>query len=479
MSAVREYDAFIDGRWAPSHSGERFPVVHPADGVPFASVAACDAADVDAAVASAAKTFPIWRDIAPVTRGRVLRRIGEAISKKRQFFAELESLDTGKPISQAMVEIQGSARYFEYYGTLADKIHGETIPLGEGYLSYTRREPYGVIGVIIPWNGPLNQAARSVAPALAVGNTVVVKPAEQTPATCLELAELAVECGLPPGACNVVPGFGETTGAAVAEHRDVRKLVFTGSVEAGRLVAAAAGRRIVPVTLELGGKSAHIVFCDADLAKASLSAQLAINANAGQVCSAGSRLLVEESAHEEMLERIVELNRTVTVGPASVEPDMGPLISPEQKARVEHYLRLAEEEGARAIVGAEDSAFVANRCFVRPVVLTGVTNDMRIAREEIFGPVLCVIPFSGEEEAIQLANDSSEYGLVAGVWTRDLSRAHRVASRLEVGQVFVNEYFAGGVETPFGGVKNSGFGREKGVEGALEYTQVKTVTVRL
>lgn len=473
-----EYNAFVDGAWVPSRSGERFDTVHPADGVAFASVAACDAADVDAAVAGAAKAFPAWRAVAPVERGRVLCRIAEAITERRQELAELESLDTGKPVRLAMGEILGSARYFEFYGTLADKIHGETIPLGDGYLSYTRREPYGVIGVIIPWNGPLNQAARSVAPALATGNTVVVKPAEQTPATCLELAAMAVECGLPPGACNVVPGFGETAGAAVAEHPGVRKVVFTGSVETGRLVAAAAGRRIVPATLELGGKSAHIVFADADLDAAARSAQAAINSNAGQVCSAGSRLLVEEPVHDEVVERIVELNRTVAVGPASEEPDMGPLISPEQRERVAYYLRLAEEEGARAVVGAEGSTPPAEGCFVKPVVLTGVTNRMRVAREEIFGPVLCVIPFSGEEQAVALANDS-EYGLVAGVWTDDLARAHRVAAGLEVGQVFVNEYYAGGVETPFGGVKNSGFGREKGVAGALEYTQVKTVTVRL
>lgn len=475
---LRRYDAYVDGAWVPARSGERFESFHPGDGVAFATVAACDAPDVDAAVAGATKAFTAWRAMAPADRGRVLCRIAAAIDERRQHFAELESLDTGKPVDQAMGEIVGSARYFEFYGTLADKIHGGTIPLGDGYLSYTRREPYGVVGVIIPWNGPLNQAARSVAPALATGNTVVVKPAEQTPATCLELAELAVECGLPPGACNVVPGFGETAGAAVAEHPGVRKVVFTGSVETGRLVAAAAGRRIVPATLELGGKSAHIVFADADLEEAARSAQAAINVNAGQVCSAGSRLLVEQAVHDEVVERLVALNRTVAVGPASARPDMGPLISPEQRERVASYLRLAEEEGARAVVGAERSDLPPGGCFVKPVVLTGVTNDMRVAREEIFGPVLCVIPFDGEEQAVTLANDS-EYGLVAGIWTRDLARAHRVAARLEVGQVFVNQYFAGGVETPFGGVKNSGYGREKGVEGALEYTQVKTVTVRL
>ena len=467
-------DHWINGASHAPANGRYLDRTSPVDGSLVCRIADGTGPDIDSAVAAAKAAQRAWARTAPSVRGRLLIETARLIRANAASLTDEEVAETGKPRQTAANEVEGTAQFFEFYGEVINASYGDTIDLGGDFHSFTRNEPYGVIGVITPWNLPINQAARACAPAIAAGNTVVLKPSSLTSTSSIRLGQLCRQAGIPDGVWNVLLGSGSTAGPALVRHREVRKVAFTGSVEVGRELAHLAADRLIPLTLELGGKSANIVFADADLDKAAAAATTGFTSNAGQVCSAGARLLVSREVHDALVARIAELAAAHRPGET-----IGPVISEGQYHTVRHYLEVAEGEGAVPVTGGATAvADKADGLYVPPTVYTGVNNAMRIAQEEVFGPVLVVIPFDTEEEAVAIANDSP-YGLVAGVWTRDISRALRVAGEIEAGQVFVNSWWSGGVQTPFGGTKLSGYGREKGVEALAHYTQTKCVTIAL
>lgn len=463
----------IAGDWVPARSGARMAVVSPRDGQSFAEIADSDAADIDAAVAAARAALETgeWGRLSAAERGRLLMRYAAAILDEADALAALETRDNGKPLAQARADMVLTARYFEYYGGAADKVHGEVIPFQPGTTVAVTRGPHGVTGHIVPWNYPAQIYGRSVGAALAMGNACVLKPAEDACLSILRLAEIAQGI-LPPGALNVVTGRGEVAGKALSEHPRVDFLSFTGSPEVGQMIQIAAARNFIGCTLELGGKSPQIVFADADLDAALPVLANAIIQNGGQTCSAGSRVLIERPIWDDLTARLAERFRGVE---ASDAPDaiLGPLISARQKARVERYI--AEAGAPELARGRVAGNAPAEGFYVPPVLFGPVDPQSPLAQEEIFGPVLCAIPFDTEAEAIAIAN-GTDYGLVAGIWTRDGARQARVANAMRCGQVFINGYGAGGgVELPFGGIRKSGHGREKGFEALYEFSTIKTI----
>jgi phenylacetaldehyde dehydrogenase len=480
----------IGGKWVNAKSGKTFPVYNPATGQEIARVAEGDREDIELAVKAARTAFESgpWRRMTPSERGRLIWKLGDLLEQHLEEFAELESLDNGKPISVARAaDVPLAADLFRYMAGWATKIEGNSIPIsvpytpGASYHAYTLREPVGVVGQIIPWNFPLLMAAWKLGPALATGCAVVLKPAEQTPLTALRLGELIMEAGFPEGVVNIVAGFG-AAGAALASHPDVDKVAFTGSTEVGRLIVKAAAGNMKKVTLELGGKSPNVVFKDSDLDTAIAGAASAIFFNHGQCCCAGSRLYVESSVFDKVVDGVAEQAKKIKVGPG-LDPttQMGPLVSDEQLNRVCGYVQSGIAEGAKAVTGGRktgDAGFPQNGYFVEPTVLVNTRQDMKVVQEEIFGPVVTALPFKEVDELIQNAHDSV-YGLAAGIWTRDLSKAHRVAAALHAGTVWINCYNIFDAALPFGGYKQSGWGREMGHEAIALYSQTKAVCVQI
>ncbi|HEY0406908.1 MAG TPA: aldehyde dehydrogenase family protein [Pyrinomonadaceae bacterium] len=480
----RKYQLFIDGQWVDAESGKTFTTPNPATGATLAEVAEGDKADIDKAVKAARRAFEgKWGKMSARDRGRLLFKLSQLIEEHSAELAALETADNGKPIREsAYVDLPQVVENFEYFAGYATKIDGETISVPGQMFNYTLREPLGVCGQIIPWNFPLLMAAWKLAPALAAGNTIVLKPAEQTPVNAMELGKLIQEAGFPDGVVNIVPGYGETAGAALASHADIDKVAFTGSTEVGKMIAHAAADNLTKVSLELGGKAPNIVFADADIEQAVNGAMMGIFFNQGQVCCAGSRLFLAEEIKDEFLEKFSEKARKVKVGdPMDKATQMGPQVSDEQLCRIKGYVDIAREEGATVLTGGEPPQLEGDfqkGFFFQPTIFSDVKNQMRVAQEEIFGPVTSVITFKDEDELIRQANETI-YGLSAGIWTRDIVRAHRFAREVHAGTIWINTFNMFNAAVPFGGYKQSGYGREMGKHALELYTQIKSVWVDL
>lgn len=479
---MKQYDIFVDSVWGPSGTGEYFDSENPFTGKAWAKIPRCDANDVDRAVKAAYAAYDKgpWAEMTATGRGALLRKLGDLIAENAELLADTEVTDNGKLKAEMYGQMQYLPQWFYYFGGLADKVEGANIPIDKpGFFNFTQYEPLGVVAVITPWNSPLLLACWKIAPALAAGNTIVVKPSEFTSASMLEFAKLVDRAGFPKGVFNVVTGFGQDVGSALVEHPKVARIAFTGGEIGGVKVYEAAARGLKPVSLELGGKSPNIVFADANIDNAVRGAVAGIFAATGQTCMAGSRLLVHESIHDEFVEKLLALAKTAKMGnPLQSDTTVGPVTTRPQFEKVLSYIDIAKSEGAKCVLGGEPAkrAECGDGWFVEPTVFTNVTNDMRIAQEEVFGPVLSIIKFSTDEQAVEIANDVM-YGLAAGVWTQDISRALTMAKRIRAGTLWVNAYRVVSYMTPFGGYKRSGIGRENGQEMIKEYLQVKSVWI--